>query len=191
MNWDKIYRFTPLLLIPWHSNRPPALIVKAVKDLKPGKALDVCSGAGTNSIYLAKRGFEVLAIDISKTAIKIAQKRAEKENVKIDFRIDNVLNLKDRGKYNLIFDRGCFHHISKQDRERFIKIIHRALKENGKYLLLAFSERNNFEKSLSKEEIKNLFSPYFKINRISEEVHQEPFKFKVYLYAIAMTKRAN
>jgi tRNA/tmRNA/rRNA uracil-C5-methylase (TrmA/RlmC/RlmD family) len=35
------------------------------------------SGTGSNSIYLAKKGFTVTAIDISKAAISIAKQRAE------------------------------------------------------------------------------------------------------------------
>lgn len=46
-------------------------------DLLPhGRALDVAMGNGRNAIYLAKIGFEVEGIDISRDAIEAALARA-------------------------------------------------------------------------------------------------------------------
>lgn len=39
------------------------LLVKAVHDLTPGRALDLACGAGGNAVWLAERGWEVVAID--------------------------------------------------------------------------------------------------------------------------------
>ncbi len=52
----------------------PQLEQKALQLCK-GKILDVGCGAGSHSLYLQQKGFEVKAIDISEGAIDIAKKR--------------------------------------------------------------------------------------------------------------------
>jgi cyclopropane fatty-acyl-phospholipid synthase-like methyltransferase len=92
-------------------------------------------------------------------------------------------------KFDFILDRGCFHHISADLRIDFIKNIDKALKPGGKYLLMAFSERNGFEKSLTKEQLHAYFGKYFYLGEIKETVHQEPDNNKVYLYTTLMASR--
>lgn len=38
---------------------PSAFLVSAIKDVKPGKALDVATGQGRNAAYLATKGLSV------------------------------------------------------------------------------------------------------------------------------------
>jgi 2-polyprenyl-3-methyl-5-hydroxy-6-metoxy-1,4-benzoquinol methylase len=77
--WDQIYRKFPLEELGWELGKPRPILVEFVEKglIKKGKALDICCGAGTNTVYLAKQGFEVTGIDISQTAIKYAKKKAE------------------------------------------------------------------------------------------------------------------
>lgn len=51
-----------------------------------GKALDVATGKGKNALFLAKRGFQVEAVDISEVALQEARRRAEEENLRVVFR---------------------------------------------------------------------------------------------------------
>ena len=75
--WDRMYKENRLEKIPWHTEQPEKNLVKLVEQgkIKPGEVLDMCSGAGTNSIYLASKGFKVTGVDISPTAVKIAKER--------------------------------------------------------------------------------------------------------------------
>ena len=85
--WDEYYRKYPLEMLGWELGKPRPILVEYVeKGLIPkGKALDICCGAGTNSVYLAQSGFEVTGIDISLTAIGMAKKKAKQANVNINF----------------------------------------------------------------------------------------------------------
>ncbi len=62
----------------------PKLEQKAL-DLAQGTVLDVGCGAGSHSLYLQEKGFDVKAIDISKGAIKVCKQRriknAEVKNI--------------------------------------------------------------------------------------------------------------
>ena len=60
------------------NNQAPAQFLIDNIDLLPvGRALDIAMGTGQNTIYLAKKGFEVEGVDISQEAISIASKSAE------------------------------------------------------------------------------------------------------------------
>ena len=63
---------------------PTPLVVEAVKDLKPGTALDVCMGEGRNSIFLAGRGWNVTGFDVSDVAVMNARAKAAKAGVKFN-----------------------------------------------------------------------------------------------------------
>lgn len=62
----------------------PKLEQKAL-ELCQGKILDVGCGAGSHSLYLQEKGFEVTSIDISEKAIEVTQKRGVKNAFVQDF----------------------------------------------------------------------------------------------------------
>jgi len=69
--WDEAYAHD-LSELPWELGKPRQQLVKLVESgiIKQGsRALDICCGAGTNTVYLASKGFVVSAIDISPRAI--------------------------------------------------------------------------------------------------------------------------
>lgn len=191
--WDDIYKKCGLEGIPWHSGQPDRFLVKLVneKKIKKGLVLDLCSGDGTNSIYLASKGFEVKGVDISPTAVEIARERCSQRKLHCDYHVGNVLEVKFDEKFDFIFDRGCFHHISKKDKRDYVRLVNDLLAQKGKFYLLCFSDRNPpHKKNLSKEDIKSYFSPYFRIFFIRDSIHKEPPKGnKRYLYATFMEKR--
>jgi SAM-dependent methyltransferase len=65
-------------------------IEKKALQLAKGKTLDVGCGAGSHSLYLQQKGFDVTAIDISPNAIKACQLRGVK-----DARVQHLLELEN------------------------------------------------------------------------------------------------
>lgn len=63
---------------------PSRLLVKAVENVLPGDALDLASGAGRHSIYLAECGWQVTAVDSSTVAIDLTKIRAQERGLKIE-----------------------------------------------------------------------------------------------------------
>ncbi len=191
--WDEVYRKYRLEEIPWHTSRPDINLVRLIKQkkIKPGFVLDMCSGAGTNSIYLASKGFKVTGVDISPTAVNVAKARCVKRGLKCEYLVGDVLKTKFDKKFDLVFDRGCFHHLSKKDKPKYVKRLRELLNKNGKLHLQAFSDKNPpFEKNLSKEDIIGYFSRYFKMFYIKDSVHIEPgSREKRYLYSVFMEKK--
>jgi tellurite methyltransferase len=53
--------------------------------LLPGRALDIACGRGRNSLFLAERGFDVVAMDISPVALAEGRKQAEEKSLSISW----------------------------------------------------------------------------------------------------------
>jgi SAM-dependent methyltransferase len=163
--WDEIYRNYPVEELGWELGKPRPILVEYLrKGLLPkgGKALDLCCGAGTNTVYLAQNGFEVTGIDISKTAVKIAKEKVA-PNFEGNFLEESFIELSFVDEvFDFVWDMGCFHHVAVEDRTRFIEGVHRVLKPNGFYLLTCFSYRNGASwNHFTKQQLINLFNGYF------------------------------
>jgi len=63
--WDRRYASTPRLF----RAEPDETLVELVSPLAPGRAVDLGAGEGRNSLWLASRGWDVVAVDASKEAL--------------------------------------------------------------------------------------------------------------------------
>ena len=61
---------------PQFNTKPNQLIIDAIENLKPGKALDVGMGQGRNSTYLARKGWSVTGFDVASVGLQKAQEQA-------------------------------------------------------------------------------------------------------------------
>ena len=73
------------------AQRPPnAHLTAAAGDLRPGRALDAGCGHGSETLWLAARGWQVTAVDFAATALAYARSRAEAVGPDVAGRIDWV-----------------------------------------------------------------------------------------------------
>ena len=104
-------------------------------DLKPDAAvLDAGCGTGTNSVWLAKRGFKVTAADFSEFAL------SEAEGEGIDYRREDLtaLSLED-ASFDAVICIGVLMHIP--DVEKALQELVRVLRPGG-YLIIAEANAN-------------------------------------------------
>ena len=99
--------------------------------LSKGKILDVGCGAGSHSLYLQEKGFDVVAIDISENAIKVCQLRGLK-----NAKIQNILELENE-KFDTILllmnGTGIFGSLEKMP--AFLQKLKSLLNPNGQILI--------------------------------------------------------
>jgi tellurite methyltransferase len=69
---------------------PAPLVVEFVHALAPGIALDLASGPGRNSLYLAARGWRVTAVDGSPVGIDLLLAGARERTLSIDARVADL-----------------------------------------------------------------------------------------------------
>ena len=110
--WDKIYEEgNPA----W--GKAPANVLEKFTTYFPrqGKILDIGCGEGRNSIPLSKKGYEVHGIDISSTAIDIANKK-QSDCV---FQCIDVFEINTDTKYDVIIDFGLYHFVPYEFRKQY------------------------------------------------------------------------
>lgn len=163
--WEQIYQEYPLEELGWELGKPRPILTEYLEAglLPEGKALDICCGAGTNTIYLAQNGFEVTGIDISSTAIKIAKQKAATAGVTINFLAESFIELPfSDGMFDFVWDMGCFHHVETDERSTFIQDVNRVLKPSGAYMLTCFSYINGPGwNHFTEQQLTELFGDYF------------------------------
>jgi SAM-dependent methyltransferase len=67
------------------SGRPNGRLVAEVAELPAGRALDVGCGEGADAVWLARRGWSVVAIDVSDVAVGRARAAATRESVAVEW----------------------------------------------------------------------------------------------------------
>ncbi len=193
VGWDRIYhRYCPESL-PWELGKPrKALVELGVSGkVKPCKALDLCCGAGTNPVYLAKQGFQMTALDVSDGAVKYARDRAHRAKVdNINLLVSDFLNLPFKNEeFEFAFDFGCFHHVEENARNTFIEELSRVLKPKSTYFMVCFSYKNGPTwNHFKKEQIVELFQDYFQIEGVKHVSSLEADGVTRYFYEVLMKK---
>jgi methyl halide transferase len=125
---------------PWDTGQPEPLLVEFVTSggIPPIRTLEVGAGTGTNAIWLAERGFDVLGVDVSPLAIERAQAKIKGRALRCRFAtLDFLATPPPDGPFQFVFDRGCFHVFDEpRERQRFAAQVAAALAPSGVWLSL-------------------------------------------------------
>ncbi len=138
-DWNERYQFGDT---PWDTGAPEEVLVDFVEQagLANARVLEVGCGTGTNALWLASRGLDVVGIDVSDRAIDLARAKAAQAEVPgaVRFEIVDFLSTQpDGGPFDLVFDRGVFHVFDASDaRARFASQVAASLAPNGHWLSL-------------------------------------------------------
>jgi SAM-dependent methyltransferase len=136
-SWDESYASGQL---PWDTGQPEPLLVEFVTSnrVQPGPALEIGAGTGTNAIWMAEHGFDVLGVDVSPVAVERARAKMEGRALRCRFAaLDFLATSPTGGPFQFVFDRGCFHMFDEPDqRQRFAAHVAAALAPGGLWLSL-------------------------------------------------------
>jgi len=93
------------------SGEPNRALVTTVTGLRPGRALDLGCGEGSDSIWLAAHGWRVTAVDIASTAIARARALAARRRIRdgcITWIVRDLSSWDPPDRYELV--SACFLH---------------------------------------------------------------------------------
>src|SRR5262245_15566625 len=166
-DWNEHYRQE---FIPWDSGVPEPMLIQLVESgaLPNGRALDVGCGTGTNGIWLAQHGYEVLGVDVAPLAIEKARAKLPSGLPCRFATLDFLAQKPEGGPFQLVFDRGCFHVFDDPaDRARLAAQVAAVLAPDGTWLSLIGSTegppREMGPPRRSLREVADAIEPYLQI----------------------------
>jgi SAM-dependent methyltransferase len=98
--------------LPWDTGAADPMLTAFIGAgrVAPTRTLEVGAGTGTNAIWLAERGFDVLGIDLAPLAVEAARARLAGRTLPCRFETRDFLSEPiDEPPFGFVFDRGCFH----------------------------------------------------------------------------------
>lgn len=109
------------------------------------KLLDLGCGPGLYAEGLARRGYLVSGVDISKRSIAYAKASATKHKLNISYQCDNYVSMNITERYDVITMIYCdYGALDKTDRQIVMKKIYHSLREGGVFLFDVFTDKKYF-----------------------------------------------
>ncbi|MGV0791372.1 class I SAM-dependent methyltransferase [Mycolicibacterium sp. XJ1819] len=142
MDWDDAYQQdTPP---PWSIGAPQPELAAVIEQGKVrSEVLDAGCGHAALSLALAARGFRVVGLDASPTAVAAATASAEKRGLdSATFAHADITDFGGYdGRFNTVMDSGCLHSLPVERRQAYVEAVHRAAAPGAALFILAFAER--------------------------------------------------
>src|SRR5262245_32675815 len=106
--WENAYQ----LPIGSAFGKPSAEIIALADSLpRNSSVLDLGCGEGRNALFLAERGFDVTAVDISAHGINKLRSLASQSHLPVRTEISDMRSYQFGRHYDLIISHGCLHLI--------------------------------------------------------------------------------
>lgn len=123
----------------WDTGISPPELLDFIQKHKPGRAIDIGCGTGTNVITLARAGWQVTGVDFAPRAIQLAKRKVKDAGVRAELIVNDATKLKGiSGPYDFALDIGCFHGIPKDGQTKYLKQLDRILAPHGFWLMYGF-----------------------------------------------------
>lgn len=119
------------------TGRVNAQLADAVESLRPGRALDLGCGEGADALWLADRGWRVVAVDVSHTALQRAAADALDRGLErhIDFQRHDLSDSFPEGIFDLV-TAHYLHSPARLNREQVLRRAAEAVESGGLLLIV-------------------------------------------------------
>jgi SAM-dependent methyltransferase len=160
---------------PWDIGRPqPAFERLGNSGQLAGKVLDVGCGTGEHVLLAASLGHESVGVDISPTAIELAEAKASKRGLRARFLVFDALRLAELGEsFDTVLDCGFFHVLEDDERNLFVHSLRETVPVGGRYHMLCFSDRQPGDwgpRRITQGEIELAFAEGWRLDSIEPAV---------------------
>jgi len=96
-----------------------------------GDLLDLGSGQGRDSLFLASIGYNVTAVDNSKVGVEQMKNNAQLHDLKINGIVDDIKNIKLKKKFNVILFDMLLHGFEDSTQLELLRKYSNSLNQNG------------------------------------------------------------
>lgn len=187
--WDEKYRKKSELLRP----RDASVNIKKFVERSTGaKALDLACGAGRNTIYLAKQGYEVDALDIAAIALEALTVEAHREEVTslVNAQLSDLDSFSpDSESYELIImmnflDRALIERVKEGLKREGLFIVETYMND-----LINEKRDSHVENLLKKEELRSIFDEGYDVLFYEEFENEAHELYRMKKQAVVVRKR--
>lgn len=158
-SWEKL---------PWAHDEPTLFLAEICRRRKPGRALDIGCGAGTDSLFLAQQGWDVTSLDFVPKAIEFTEARAAEAGVSVTPVVADITTWEPPHEYDLVLDHGLLHNMDPVRYDDYRKTLMKTLAVDGEFVLLHWHHLYPGQPDgkmgptrRSRDEIKDFFAPEF------------------------------
>lgn len=132
------------------------ILAEQVERLTPKRALEVGCGTGGNAVWLAKKGWQVTAVDYSEVAIEKGNRLAAEQGVNVEFIVADASKYQSSSHYDLI---TCFYiQLFPAQREKMLANMSKML-EPGGTLLFVSHDKSGAPSGWLEEDLLSLTTP--------------------------------
>ncbi len=178
--------------------KPNSIVKNLLKYVSSGRILDLGAGYGKDSLFLASKGFDVFAIDISSVAIAQFKKLAKKSKFKINAKVGNLNNRSWPRNVKIFIDVYTLHHLPYAEGKRYLKRIQNNTPKGGFNVIKAMMKKGDlYEKNkrikrpsfmFDKGELKRLYKSW-EILEYKESKNPDKKKMKNFVAEIIARKK--
>jgi len=152
--------------LPWAHDEPTLFLAEICERRKPGRALDIGCGAGTDSVYLAKKGWDVTSLDFMPKALEFTQGRAREAGVTVRPVEADITEWVVPEPFDLVLDHGLLHNMDPVRYPAYRERVLKSVADDGDFVLLHWHPRYPGQPSgrmgplrVAREEILKFFAP--------------------------------
>ncbi len=131
--------------IPWARKDVNPLLQTYLEngEVHSGKALVIGCGLGDDAYALDNAGYDVVAIDVSQTALDVAQKRFADSNIFFDKQDIFHIPQKYHENFDFVFEALTIQSLPLEFREKMINAVVNTVAREGKLLVVAHQHNGN------------------------------------------------
>ena len=145
------------------------------------KVLDIGCGEGKDAVYMAGKGYQVSAFDLTENGIRKTLALAKDRNVKINAYVDDINTFNIRDEYDIIYSTGTVQYLFEENKKVFFDKINQMTKTGGIVFFNVFVEKPflelppdwDIEEKMWKSGELFTFFPDWKIERIDEVIFED------------------
>lgn len=166
--------------LPWAHDDPTLFLAEICERRPPGRALDIGCGAGTDSVYLAKKGWDVTSLDFMPKALEFTEARAQAAGVSVRPVEADITEWEVSGTYDLVLDHGLLHNMDPVRYPAYRERVLKALADNGDFILLHWHPRHPGQPNgrmgplrVSRDDILAFFAPELQERYFAREEYED------------------